>query len=572
MATTTYDTDGTHSVTALVTSKSVLVTHDSGSGSDIPTVTLNTAAALGNTITIESSNGAIADVVENLNALGSYVIDANGGTVDLSSTISALSTNNITIENGGTVTAGEEFISLLTGSAVNFGAGAGNEFVINSSGLLDLTVAAPITGFGTGDKIVDETINYAAVTNYTITNGAGSQTLTFTGAGGATLGILTFAANTFSGGTNTYAAGTGPVGFSSAGGDLVVNGCFLPGAHIATANGETRVEDLREGDLVATLVDGGTVMQPVTWIGNRTVRLTESAPADSYPVRIRAGAFDDGLPHRDLLVTGDHCMLLHGGLIPARMLVNGGSIILDRRIRAFTYYHVELARHGILLAEGLATESYLDTGNRGNFSNAAVPALRPDFALNAAHKSWAQNAAAPLVTDRDAVEPIWRALADRAAALGLMQTVNRPALTTAPDLLLLTDTGAEIRPVIADGIVHSFALPAGAKGLRLRSRTARPADVVGPFLDDRRELGVAVGLLSLWSGRRRTVTVDQHLTGTYSGWHAAEPAAKCRWTNGDAELPLDAHLPRDQPILLRIEIVQAGPYLAEPAAEPAKAA
>ncbi len=574
MATTKYDTDGTHAVNAILTSKSVLVTHDSGSGSDIPTVTLNTTAALGETISIESSNGAIAIVNENLSALGAYVIDANGGTIDLSSTIAAASTNNITIENGGTLTAGEQFLSLLTGSAVNFGAaaGTGNEFVIDSSGLLDITIAAPITGFSTGDTIIDQMVNYAAVTSYTITDGGGSQTLTFNGAGGSTLGVLTFASGTFAGGTATYAAGTGPVGFNNASGSLEISTCFLRGTRIATAAGETPVEALQVGDLVATLVDGETVLKPVVWVGSRTVRLPASAAADLYPVRIRAGAFGDNLPRRDLLVTGDHCLLVQGGLIPARMLVNGASIVVDRAIRAYSYYHVELERHGILLAEGLATESYLDTGNRGNFSNTDLPALRPDFALKEAHKNWQQDAAAPLTTDRATVEPIWRSLANRAASLGLMQRGAGPALTTAPDLLLVTDTGAEIRPVIADGITHAFALPAGVRSLRLRSRTARPADVVGPFLDDRRELGVAVGQISLWAGRRRTVTIDQHLTGPYNGWHAAEPAAKCRWTDGNAELPLGNVLPKDQPLLLRIEIVQAGPYLAEPAAEIAKAA
>jgi hypothetical protein len=243
------------------------------------------------------------------------------------------------------------------------------------------------------------------------------------------------------------------------------------------------------------------------------------------------------------------------------MLVNGGSILVDRDIHAYTFYHVELAAHGILLAEGLPTESYLDTGNRGNFSNADLPAWRPDFTLHEGHKNWQQDAAAPLTADRATVEPVWRALADRAAGLGLLRDKAGPALTGAPDLRLVTDTGAEIRPVIADGITHAFAVPAGTRGLRLRSRTARPADVVGPFLDDRRHLGVAVGLISLSVGRR-TVTVDSHLTGAYEGWHAAEPAAKCRWTDGAAELPLDAHLPKDRPVLLRIEIVQAGPYLA----------
>ena len=37
-----------------------------------------------------------------------------------------------------------------------------------------------------------------------------------------------------------------------------------------------------------------------------------------------------------------------------------------------TYYHVELSTHDVILAEGLATESYLDTGNRAAFESAAA--------------------------------------------------------------------------------------------------------------------------------------------------------------------------------------------------------
>jgi hypothetical protein len=35
----------------------------------------------------------------------------------------------------------------------------------------------------------------------------------------------------------------------------------------------------------------------------------------------------------------------------------------------FTYYHVELATHELLLAEGVATESFVDNADRMNFAN-----------------------------------------------------------------------------------------------------------------------------------------------------------------------------------------------------------
>ena len=46
-----------------------------------------------------------------------------------------------------------------------------------------------------------------------------------------------------------------------------------------------------------------------------------------------------------------------------------------------TYYHLELPRHDVVLAEGLPVESYLDTDGRTNFANGGgVVRLFPDFA------------------------------------------------------------------------------------------------------------------------------------------------------------------------------------------------
>jgi hypothetical protein len=47
------------------------------------------------------------------------------------------------------------------------------------------------------------------------------------------------------------------------------------------------------------------------------------------------------------------------------------------------YWHVELPRHDVVLAEGLAAESYLDVGERSGFGNGGgVVALHPDFAVD----------------------------------------------------------------------------------------------------------------------------------------------------------------------------------------------
>ena len=218
------------------------------------------------------------------------------------------------------------------------------------------------------------------------------------------------------------------------------------------------------------------------------------------------------------------------------MLVNHRSIIEDRTIGGYSFYHVELAEHAILLAEGLATESYLDTGNRSCFGNTAVTALRPGFATHADHKSWSTDACAPLTVDRATVQPIWEWLDRRAATLGFPLALAPVALSDDPQLRLLLRDGRELPPRWSRSSRHCFQIPPGAQPIRLLSRAARPAQVVGPFVDDRRELGVAVAKLVLWSGLEDTTIQAAALT--LPGWHALEDGM--RWTTGDAALELPA--------------------------------
>jgi hypothetical protein len=99
------------------------------------------------------------------------------------------------------------------------------------------------------------------------------------------------------------------------------------------------------------------------WIGSRAV-------GGAVPVRITAGAFGDGQPHRDLWLSPDHAVCVDGALIPVRYLVNG-TTITEVACDAVTYWHVELETHAVLFAEGLAAESYLGAGNRAAFHPAS---------------------------------------------------------------------------------------------------------------------------------------------------------------------------------------------------------
>jgi antigen 43 len=220
------------------------------------------------------------------------------------------------------------------------------------------------------------------------------------------------------------------------------------------------------------------------------------------------------------------------------MLVNDRSIVEDHSIASFSFHHVELDTHGVLLAEGLTTESYLDTGNRTAFTNDAVVSLQAGPALDASHKSWTRHACAPLATDRETVEPIWRRLLARSATDGAPEAAlghdRGPAFSDDPQLRVLLDDGSVTAARWAGGGRHLFQIPQGARPVRLLSRSAVPARSIGPFVDDRRRLGVQVKSVVFWCG---LVDVVHRATDLdLDGWHAAEAGA--RWTDGAACLDL----------------------------------
>ena len=301
--------------------------------------------------------------------------------------------------------------------------------------------------------------------------------------------------------------------------------CFLPGTMIATPTGEAAVESLVAGDLVVVLEDGIRVPRALTWVGSGQMDASRFANrTEAYPVRIRQDAFSAGVPLRDLLVTPEHCILTESGLTPVRMLVNGSSILVDRTMPTYAFFHVELATHGILLAEGLATESYLNTGNRDLFADAAAGIALPEGAP----------LAAPLAVERALVEPVWRRLADRARSLGLTDGQPVVTMTDQAELRLLLDTGAELSACSHDRQRRMFRIPQDTRAVRLLSRTTVPSELIGPFLDDRRTLGVAIEKLVLWEGLDETVI---HASGLgLPGWHDLE--GNVRWTDGNALLDL----------------------------------
>jgi hypothetical protein len=150
----------------------------------------------------------------------------------------------------------------------------------------------------------------------------------------------------------------------SGGTDLML--CFYPGTRIATPNGDVTVENLSRGDMVLT--ENGPL--PIRWIGTSQASTRFADPLRVLPIRIRAGALGLGLPRRDLLLSPDHAIFLDGILVQAGALVNGQNIIREKNVpETFTYYHVELATHELLSAEGVKAETFVDNVDRMAFSN-----------------------------------------------------------------------------------------------------------------------------------------------------------------------------------------------------------
>jgi hypothetical protein len=214
---------------------------------------------------------------------------------------------------------------------------------------------------------------------------------------------------TLSGGTMLDLPGAAHASVGNDGSNTFITACFATGTGIATSRGRVAVEALREGMLVLT---GSGRLAAIRWIGRRRTDLRRHPrPYDVMPVRVTAGAFGPSLPSRDVILSPDHAVFVYGVLAPVRHLINGASIVQETRATV-TYWHVELDRHDVILAEDLPCESFLDTGNRCAFENApGAVAMTPDFA----RAVWDERGCAPILTDPR--EPRLRALHLRLLAL-----------------------------------------------------------------------------------------------------------------------------------------------------------
>jgi hypothetical protein len=305
--------------------------------------------------------------------------------------------------------------------------------------------------------------------------------------------------------------------------------CFARGTRILTPAGYAPVEQLQPGNLVVTAT--GTAKK-LRWVGWRSVDLTDHRRPDAVrPIRITAGALAEGVPARDLRLSPDHALLLDGLLVPVKYLVNNATILREQDCLAVTYFHLELDHHDVILAENVLTETYLDTGNRGNFAHGAGDTSRsPVFGRGT---QWNNAAYAPLCISGPPLRAARQILFDRLAAQGYRHRIM-------PDVSLAIE-GVRVGRSFGMAWLPCFRLPGHRGEITIRSATFVPAEMaIGPSDDeDWRVLGVGLRRIRL----DRQIFAPQDLaTG---GFHPRGASDIIDWTDGNATIAV----PRETAII-----------------------
>ncbi len=142
--------------------------------------------------------------------------------------------------------------------------------------------------------------------------------------------------------------------------------CFLAGTLILTNQGERAIDTLSPGDQVVTMDNG---LQPVLWVGSRSLSPEDCVHRSVRPVCIPVGALAKGVPSRDLHISPNHRIALTHPLSDVlfdtkdcfaaakHMCANRG--IRGRTVsRPVVYYHLLFGAHQVIWANGAPTESF----------------------------------------------------------------------------------------------------------------------------------------------------------------------------------------------------------------------
>lgn len=490
-------------------------------------------------LAIEGTSGSPVDVtVSESGLLGLGILtttDISYGSEDLTALVglSALSGFNLgetgaaSVTGHGTLELGSGLAGITALDGITF-YGADDKLILDPG--LNLNILDSLHSFSAGDTIELKNITTATQAVWQENADGIGGTITLENASGSKVGDVILADGSFS--ANQFQVYTDPNG----GVDVTV--CFLEGTKLLGLHGDIAVEDMEPGD---RLITSSGAMRPARWIGKRTIDAERHPrPETVWPIRIEAGAIDHGLPERTLYLSPDHALYLDGMLVPAKALVNGRSIVQEKR-RHIAYYHVELETHDILLAESLPVESYLETGNRNFFENGGgAVVLHP----NMAQAMREAKGCAPFVETGEKIVAIRARIMARLPALHL----------TTESGLNATSGGSALEITAIDALTFVVTLPEQKADIVLASRSFVPSEM-DVRSEDRRHLGLDVARLSVEkAGMVRALRLDD--AALTEGWHASEGAH--RWTDGKAVIPA-ALLGDADALIVRLQALTAYP-------------
>src|SRR5690606_31365328 len=183
----------------------------------------------------------------------------------------------------------------------------------------------------------------------------------------------------------------------------------------------------------------------------------------------------------------------------------------------------------IMLAENVPAESYVDTGNRNMFQNAAEVSMNPDFGPAQGRP---EVEGIKVAQQGPVVEAIRKRLLARAEAMTGASRTTDAALCIQVNGQIVHST-----PEYSKEGVYRFALPANAGDVRILSRAAVVRDVTPLARRDLRQIGVGLSGIAVTTahGRQQIDLAEPALTGL----NAAQDVkgTTMRWTNGAAVIP-----------------------------------
>lgn len=333
---------------------------------------------------------------------------------------------------------------------------------------------------------------------------------------------------------------------------------YTTGTKFRTPSGEKCIEAIVEGDEVEALIDGKASYCKVIWTGYRDASPYCWSENLTYPlIRIVEGAIAEKVPDQDLLVPAGYGIAFGCHLIPTHMLVNGASILYDREAGRCTQHYFATEKPSILWANNLPGSSMISIIHHHlGDTDAMEKPYQP---------SWTQseNVFVPFNTQSDVVEPIASGIRARAAHLGLSHARGSTAFSHVDVTCQVVDTfGRAINPTRRNGNTLLFNLKGLQGFISLKTPAARPCDAIGPYIDDRRNLGLLIGKIMIISPYQVQIT-SRHLSEpNLLGWNSIEEGLEVRWTTGQAMIPMDK--PCDgRARILSIEVKAFGPYLDE---------